>query len=252
MKAPLMHALLLAAGRGERMRPLTDTIAKPLLPIGGRRLIEWQIEALARAGIVDLVVNTAHLAQQIEDTLGDGSRYGVRIGYSREGNSAQDALETLGGIVRALPQLGAQPFVAVSSDIVTDFDYRLLAPAAAQIAQGRYDAHLVLVENPPYHPLGDLGYMPTPAAFDAAFGAAGPSPAASTGLATRSAPLYTYGNIGVLAPRLFAGLEPRRARLFPWLYAAVERGRVSAQIWRGRWWNVGTPQDLASVDRICR
>jgi len=231
-----MQALLLAAGRGERMRPLTDTVAKPLLPVAGRRLIEWQIEALVRAGILDLVINTAHLAEQIEAALGDGSRYGARIGYSREGTSASDALETLGGIVKALPQLGPHPFLAASSDILTDFDYRQLLPVAAAIERGQFDAHLVLVENPPYHPLGDMGVAATGAGD----------------IATRNRPRYTYANIGVLAPRLFRDLAADRAPLFPWLYGAVERGRVSAQLWHGRWWNVGTPQDLAIVDRIWR
>lgn len=232
-----MRALLLAAGRGERMRPLTDALAKPLLQAAGRRLIEWQIEALVRADIVDMVINTAHLAEQIESTIGDGSRYGARIRYSREGTRAEDALETLGGIVKALPLLGPDPFLVASSDIVTEFDYGQLVPAAAAIGRGQFDAHLVLVENPPYHLGGDMGL--------------------SGGCAMRKAahyagPLYTYANIGVLAPRLFAGLAPVRACLFPWLFEAVERGRVSAQLWHGRWWNVGTPQDLAAVDRIRR
>ena len=218
------------------MRTLSDALAKPLLPAGGRRLIEWQIEALVRAQIVDLVINTAHLAVQIETTLGDGSRYGARIRYSREGTRAEDALETLGGIVKALPLLGPRPFVVASSDIVTDFDYRALAGAAAAIERGQFDAHLVLVENPSYHPLGDMGLAQGSQAL----------------IATRTPPLYTYANIGVLAPRLFAGLAPVRAPLFPWLFDAVERKRVSAQLCRGCWWNVGTPQDLAIVDRIYR
>jgi MurNAc alpha-1-phosphate uridylyltransferase len=231
-----MRALLLAAGRGERLRPMTDTLAKPLLPAAGRRLIEWQIDALVRAGIVELVINTAHLAEQVEATLGDGSRYGARLRYSREGTRAQDALETLGGIVKALPLLGSEPFVVASSDIVTDFDYRdLFAPAAA-IGAGQADAHLVLVPNPSFHPDGDMGL----------------SEVDGRRIATRVAPLLTYGNIGVFAPGLFAGLGAGRARLFPWLYAAVERRRVGASLWQGRWWNVGTAQELALVDRMWR
>ena len=201
-----------------------------------------------RAGIRELVINTAHLALQIEAALGDGRRFGASIRYSREGTLAADALETLGGIVRALPLLGAEPFVVASSDIVTDFDYRQLVPAAEQIARGRFDGHLVLVENPPYHPGGDMGVK---AAADG-LAADGKADGGEALLATRSDTMYTYGNIGVLAPHLFAGLAPVRARLFPWLYAAVERERVSAQIWRGRWWNVGTPQDLKTVDELCR
>jgi MurNAc alpha-1-phosphate uridylyltransferase len=238
-----MRALILAAGRGERMRPLSDTLAKPLLVAGGKRLIEWQIEALVRAGIRELVINTAHLADQIESTLGDGQRYGARIAYSREGARAQDALETLGGIVRALPLLGAEPFLVTSSDIVTDFDYGSLRSATAAIRAGRFDGHLVLVDNPPYHPQGDMGVEAlAPLAADAPRDAAGEAL-----LATRASRDYTYANIGVLAPGLFAGLEPVRARLFPWLYGAVDRKRVSAQLWHGRWWNVGTPQELAAI-----
>ena len=152
-----MKALLFAAGRGERMRPLSDETAKPLLRAGGRRLIEWQIDALVRAGVREIVVNTAHLALQIEETLGDGRRYGTRLRYSREGERAEDALETLGGIVRAAPLLGAAPFIAASSDIVTDFDYGRLAAPLAAVARGEIDAHLVLVDNPPFHAAGDMG-----------------------------------------------------------------------------------------------
>jgi len=230
-----MRAILLAAGRGERLRPLTDTTPKPLLTVSGRRLIEWQIDALVRAGITELVINTAHLAERIESTLGDGARYGARIVYSREGTQASDALETLGGIVRALPQLGERAFLVVSSDIITDFDYATLAQAAAAVDRGDIDAHLVMVPNPPYHARGDMG-------ISRADGAAA--------RATRAAPLHTYANIGVLAPRILAGLAPVRAKLFPWLYACVEQGRVGAQLFQGRWWNVGTAEDLAEVDRI--
>jgi len=235
-----MRALLLAAGRGERMRPLSDTVPKPLLSVAGRRLIEWQILGFVRAGIKDLVINTAHLAGQIESALGDGHELGARIVYSREGTRAEHALETLGGIVQALPLLGPEPFVLASSDILTDFDYSQLADAAARIANGAFDAHLVLVDNPPYHAQGDMGISP-PAGENSA-------PA----IATRGMPRYTYANIGVLAPRLFAGLAPEKAKLFPWLYRAVEHGRVSAQLWRGRWCNLGTPEELGRADKIWR
>jgi MurNAc alpha-1-phosphate uridylyltransferase len=242
-----MRALLLAAGRGERMRPLSDTVAKPLLALAGRRLIEWQIDALVRADITELVINTAHLADQIEAALGDGSRYGAHISYSREGAHAQDALETLGGIVLALPRLGKQPFLVVSSDIITDFNYRSLGAAAAAIERGDADAHLVLVDNPPFHPHGDMGMSRgAPAGADAAVAPAGEQRAQ----ATRQPPLFTYANIGVMAPRLFAGRTAVRQKLFPWLFEAVERGRVSAEHWQGRWWNVGTPQDLDAVAAV--
>jgi N-acetyl-alpha-D-muramate 1-phosphate uridylyltransferase len=223
-----MKALLLAAGRGERMRPRSDATAKPLLRAGGRRLIEWQVEALVRAGVREIVINTAHLAQQIEDTLGDGSRYHTLLSYSREGNCAEDALETLGGIVQALPLLGAAPFIAASSDIVTDFDYSTLAEPLAAVARGAADAHLVLVDNPPYHADGDMGL--------------------AVGRVCMQRPFLTYGNIGIFSPALFDGLNPGRAPLFPWLLRFVEQGRVSGEHFRGRWHNIGTPADLDALD----
>lgn len=228
-----MRALILAAGRGERMRPLSDATPKPLLMAGGRRLIEWQIAALAAAGIRELVINTAHLAGQFEEALGDGAQLGVRIAWSREGDTADAALETRGGIVRALPLLGAEPFLAVSGDIVTDFDYAALAPHAAAVAAGDADAHVVLVPNPAFHPRGDMGLVPGP----------------MQGLIAPDAePRLTYANITVFAPRLFAGLAPERARLFPWLYDAARAGRVTGARFDGRWYNVGTPQELARLD----
>jgi MurNAc alpha-1-phosphate uridylyltransferase len=227
-----MRALIFAAGRGERMRPLSDTTAKPLLPAGGRRLIEWQIASLARAGVRDIVINTAHLAQQIEDTLGDGAHHGVRLAYSREGTQAGDALETLGGIVHALPLLGDAPFIAVSGDIVTDYDYATLVALAPTLARGERDAHLVLVDNPPFHPRGDMGL--------------------ADGLITTRTPWLTYANIALLAPRLFVGEAPGKRKLFPWLYEAAARGRVSGEHYAGRWHNVGTPAELAALDAQLR
>lgn len=223
-----MRALIFAAGRGERMRPLSDTTAKPLLAAGGKRLIEWQIDALARAGVRDIVVNTAHLATQVEETLGDGTRYGARLAYSREGRVAADALETLGGIVHALPLLGDQPFIAVSGDIVTDYDYGALVARADALAAGAVDAHLVLVPNPPFHPRGDMGL--------------------ADGRITTRAPWLTYANIALLAPRLFTGEAPGKRKLFPWLYRFAEAGRVTGERFDGRWHNVGTPAELAALD----
>jgi MurNAc alpha-1-phosphate uridylyltransferase len=230
-----MKALIFAAGRGERMRPLSDATPKPLLEAGGKRLIEWQIEALVRAGFRDLVINTAHLASQVEAAVGDGARYGARIVYSHEGETAEDALETLGGIVKALPMLsptGEVPFIAVSGDIVTDFDYRRLVPHAQAIELGVADAHLVLVDNPPSHPAGDMGL--------------------AGGHIQLHSPLLTYANIGVFAPHLFASEPPVRKKLFPWLYRAAERGRVTGEHYAGRWHNVGTPAELAALDALLR
>jgi N-acetyl-alpha-D-muramate 1-phosphate uridylyltransferase len=224
----LTRAIVLAAGRGERMRPLSDHTPKPLLPAGGRMLIEWQIAALAEAGIRELVINTAHRAAMIEQALGSGARLGVRIDYSREGEQAQDALETLGGIVRALPLLGEEPFLVVSGDIVSDYDFRALRGPCESIASGRRDAHFVLVDNPPYHPDGDMGMEGE--------------------MATMQAPRLTYANIGVFAPRVFAGLSAHREPLFPWAFELVRRGRVSAERFSGRWCNIGTPAHLQALD----
>jgi len=223
-----MKALLFAAGRGERMRPRSDVTAKPLLRVGGRRLIEWQIEALVQAGVREIIINTAHLAEQFETALGDGSRYGTTLRFSREGDRAEDALETLGGIVQALPLLGTTPFIAASSDIVTDFNYRSLAAPLSAIARGAADAHLVLVDNPPSHPDGDMGL--------------------AGDRVTRRRPYFTYGNIGIFSPVLFEGVAPGRAKLFPWLYRFVEQGRVSGERFAGRWHNVGTPVELDALD----
>lgn len=227
-----MKALIFAAGRGERMRPLSDATAKPLLIAGGRRLIDWQLVALAAAGVHEAVINTAHLAQQIEDTLGSRSREGLRLTYSREGTRAEDALETLGGIVQALPLLagdaGDEPFIAVSGDIVCDFDYRRLDAAAAAIRRGDLDAHLVLVDNPPFHPRGDMGLRDD--------------------RITTAPPWLTYANIGVFAPRIFRAEAPGKKKLFPWLYRHADAGRVSGELFRGRWHNVGTPDDLRTLD----
>jgi MurNAc alpha-1-phosphate uridylyltransferase len=227
-----MKALVFAAGRGERMRPLSDVTPKPLLPLAGRPLIVWQIEALVRAGIREIVVNTAHLAPQIELALGDGVRHGVHIRYSHEGDTADDALETLGGIVKALPLLGAGPFIAVSGDIYCDYDYRHLLARGQMIELGVADAHLVLVDNPPYHPSGDMG-------LDA-------------GRVSLHPPLLTYANIGVFAPRLFDGESVQKKKLFPWMYQHVSRSRVTGERFTGVWHNLGTPEELAALDASLR
>jgi MurNAc alpha-1-phosphate uridylyltransferase len=222
------RAIILAAGRGERLRPLTDRTPKPLLPVGGRPLIEWQIERLAKAGFRDLVINHAHLGQQIEASLGNGQRWGVRIRYSAEA----PALETAGGIVQAMPLLDAQPFVVVSGDIHTEFDFTSLAARIADIARhpDAHVAHLVLVDNPPWHAKGDMGL--------------------ENGRITRAGERLTYGNIAVFHPRIFLGLgRGTWLKLFPWLYQFVEAGLVSGEHYRGPWDNVGTADQLAALDR---
>lgn len=233
------RALIFAAGRGERMRPLSDATPKPLLAAGGRRLIEWQIAALAAAGIRDVVINLAHLAAQFAPALGDGARYGLRLHWSREGEGAGDALETLGGIVQALPLLGDAPFVAVSGDIVCDYDYARLLAQWPRLASGERDAHLVLVDNPPFHPHGDMGLIDAAEAGGAA-------------RVTTAPPRLTYANIGLFAPRLFAAEAPGRRKLFPWLYRAVDAGRVGGERHAGRWYNVGTPAELQRLDAELR
>ena len=221
-------ALILAAGRGERMRPLTDTMPKPLLRVGGKSLVAWHLERLAAAGIRRIVINHAHLGEQLEAAVGDGSRWGVQVAWSREGT----ALETGGGIVNALGLLGADPFVVVSGDIYTDFDFSRLADVAGAIARdpaGRA-AHFVLVDNPPFHPAGDMGL--------------------AHGRVRRDGPLLTYANIAVFHPALFAGIAPgTHLRLFPWAYRFVDEGRVTGERFAGAWENVGTPAQLAELDR---
>jgi MurNAc alpha-1-phosphate uridylyltransferase len=220
--------MILAAGRGERMRPLTDATPKPLLAVGGKPLIAWQLERLAAAGIGRVVVNHAHLGEQLEAAVGDGSRWGVRVEWSREGT----ALETAGGIVKALGLLGPRPFVVVSGDIYAEFDFSRLAGVAEAIARapGRHAAHFVLVDNPPYHPAGDMGL--------------------AEGRVRREGPLLTYANIAVFHPSLFEGIAPgTHLKLFPWAYRFVDEGRVTGERFAGAWENLGTPAQLAELDR---
>lgn len=221
-------AILLAAGRGERMRPLTDSAPKPLLQVGGKALIEWQLERLAAAGFDDIVVNHSHFGAAIEEALGDGGRYGVRLRYSPEST----ALETAGGVAQALPLLGPEPVLVVSADIHTEFDYASLAPRIAEIARDPAVtvAHFVLVDNPPWHSGGDMGL--------------------AHGRVTREAERLTYGNISVFHPRIYRDIAPGAwLRIFPWAYQFVDSGRVSGEHFRGGWDNVGTPEQLEALDR---
>ena len=216
-----MKAMILAAGRGERMRPLTDTCPKPLLVAGGKPLIVWHIERLAAAGIVDLVINHAHLGQMIEDTLGDGARFGVRIRYSPEGS----ALETAGGIARALPLLGDAPFLVVNGDVYTDYPFARLLARAPQLDADGVLAHLVLVANPEHNPKGDFALDADGRVHDA--------------------PGLTFSGIGVYHPALFADTPAHApAKLAPLLRAAMARGQVSGECWDGQWLDVGTPARL--------
>jgi len=214
--------MILAAGRGERMRPLTDHTPKPLLPVAGKPLILWHVERLAQAGVLDLVINHAHLGEQIEDALGDGSAWGVHIRYSAEGEGR--ALETGGGIFRALPLLDHQPFLVINADVWCDVGLDRLGLAASDLA------HLVMVDNPAHHPEGD---------FHLARGR----------LHVQGQPRLTYSGIGVYSPDLFAGCEAGAFPLAPLLREAMTAGRVSGGHHRGRWVDVGTPQRLAELER---
>jgi len=220
------HAVILAAGRGERMRPLTDATPKPLLKVGGKSIIEWQVERLAAGGFRDLVVNHSHLGAMIEEALGDGARYGVRIRYSHE----PKALETAGGVAQALPLLGEEPFLVVSGDIYTAFDYASLRPRMESIAADprAVAAHFVLVDNTSFHADMDV----------------------ENGRVSRAAPRLTYGNIAVFHPELFGEIERGTwLKLFPWAYRFVDQGRVSGERFAGVWDNIGTPQQLHDLDR---
>jgi MurNAc alpha-1-phosphate uridylyltransferase len=222
--------MILAAGLGERMRPLTEHTPKPLLMAGDKPLIVWQIERLRDAGFVDLVINHAHLGQQIEDFLGDGHPLGVRITWSREA----EPLETAGGIATALPHLGTMPFLVTNGDVYVDFDYARLRPVLQAMAHNpEHLAHLVLVDNPLHHSQGD---------FVLVGGQVGALP-------THAIARHTFSGIGCYRTELFAGIAPlTKAKLAPLLRAAMARGQVTGEHFNGRWEDVGTPSRLALLD----
>ena len=225
--------MIFAAGRGDRMRPLTDTCPKPLLKVGGKALIEWQIERLARAGFTTIVINHAWLGAQIEQTLGDGSRFGVELRYSAE----HEALETAGGIAQARTLLedAGEPevFVAVAGDVYADFDYSRLREHALRLAgSAEPGMHLVMVPNPVFHPNGDF-----------VLGRDGI-------LSLDGAPRFTFGSIGLYDTRMFRDLAPgSRRALTPYYREAIAQGRVSGELYEGLWENVGTPAQLEALDR---
>ncbi|WP_018862710.1 MULTISPECIES: N-acetylmuramate alpha-1-phosphate uridylyltransferase MurU [unclassified Thioalkalivibrio] len=218
-----MRAMILAAGRGERMRPLTDHCPKPLLPVAGRPLIAYTLERLARAGYRTVVINTAHLGEQIRETL--GAEYaGTRLLYSEE---PEGALETAGGIRQALPMLGDGPFLVVNGDVWCE--HPLDPPAEQALAEGGRLAHLVLVDNPPHHLRGDFRLSGRQVSLD-------------TGT-----PL-TFSGIGWYHPALFAGLPEGRCPLGPLLREAVDHGQVSGEHYTGDWRDIGTPERLAALE----
>lgn len=218
-----MRAMILAAGRGERMGHLTAQTPKPLLRVAGSYLIEYTIANMKRAGITDIVINTAYRGEQIAAALGDGRRYGVNIVYSHEG----ERLETGGGILKALPLLGDEPFLVVSSDIVTDFPLQMLPAQPAGLV------HLVMVNNPDFHPRGDFGLQ-------------------GGQIDLHAEPRLTFGNIGIYRPQLFTGSQPGHFPLNKLLFPAIEQGLVTGEHYNGLWFNVGTPEQLNDVNLRAR
>jgi len=227
-----MKAMILAAGRGERMRPLTDHTPKPLLLVGGQPLIVWHLRRLAAAGIHDVVINHAWLGEQIEATLGDGKSWGVCIQYSPE----QTALETAGGIANALPLLGADPFLVLNGDVWCDWPLeRALGWFGQSPSPTDPLAHLVLVPNPSHHPEGDFSIGP------------------QGRLSPHRPPLLTYAGLGVFYPELFAGIarhEP--SALAPLLKHAMAQGRVTGERHAGQWMDIGTVERLSALEQQLR
>ncbi len=221
-------AMILAAGRGERMRPLTDRIPKPLLPVGGKTLIEFQLERLATAGIHDVVINHAWHGEQIEQALGDGGRYGLALRYSAEGDTP---LETAGGILKALPMLRGGPFLVINADIWCDY------PLAELPAEPEGLAELVMVPNPPHHPGGD-------------FALAGADDDPEQGLLHLSGdPRHTYSGIGVYRPELFSECETAPLPLAPLLRHAASQGLLHGRLYHGDWMDIGTPERLRTLQQ---
>lgn len=215
-----MRAMILAAGRGERMRPLTDQVPKPLLEIAGKPLIVYQIEALESAGVTEIVINTGHLGEQIQYELGTGTSYGVDILYSDEG---ENILETAGGIIQALPLLGDDAFIVTNADIFTDFDYSSLPE------EPDFDGHLVLVNNPPHNPTGDFVFE-------------------NGRIIEQGVQKLTYSGIAVFYPYFFEDCKPGRAPLAPLLFDSAKEQRLSGQHFTGFWNDIGTPARLKKVN----
>lgn len=226
-----MRALILAAGRGSRLRPLTDVVPKPLVKVNGHRLIDWQIAALRRAGVSSFVINTAHLSQAFETFPALMAEKGFDVAISQEGRTAEDALESLGGIVHALPLLKKdghenEPFLVLAGDVVHDFDLSRLIAKREEILNGKIDGHIVAVPNPKFHLKGDMTVRE-----DAT-------------IEPGSGP-HTYGCLMVVSPRIFTGLLAVRAKLFPWLWQFARSGRLTGEVHEGFWGNIGSEQELA-------
>ncbi|MGB2045024.1 MAG: N-acetylmuramate alpha-1-phosphate uridylyltransferase MurU [Porticoccaceae bacterium] len=223
-----MKAMILAAGYGKRLRPLTDITPKPLLKVAGKPLLQYHIERLAAAGITDLVINTSWLGDQIEDYFGDGSDFGVKICWSREAQP----LETGGGIAKALPLLGNSPFLLLNGDVWTDFCFEKLTVAKLDPI---LDAWLLLVNNPDHHPRGDFALSDRLVSFT-------------------DSPNFTFSGISLVRPALFSDyqLAHPKQQVFRWLDAlmpAIKRGRVAGEVYRGQWWDVGTVERYQQLNR---
>ena len=214
--------MILAAGRGERMRPLTDTTPKPLLKVNGKCLIEYHIEHLVMAGFGDIVINHAHLGEQIEQTLGDGQNYGAKLHYSAEGS----ALETGGGIFKALPLLGNEPFLVVNGDIWCDYPYVQLKHHCLTGL-----AHLILVNNPPHHLKGDFHLS-------------------NNRVYREGTPCLTFSGMGVYHPNLFEACTSGRFSIVPLLFKAMQVGQVSGEHYQGHWMDIGTPERLQQLAHL--
>jgi MurNAc alpha-1-phosphate uridylyltransferase len=219
-----MKAMLLAAGRGERLRPLTDTVPKALVEAGGKPLLAWHLERLARAGCREAVINVSHLGNRIVERIGDGTRFGMRIAYSREA----ERLETAGGIAQALELLGQQPFLLVNADVYCEYAFRPLL----QRDLGQSLAHLVLVPNPDHRPGGDFALV--------------------SGLVRGDGtPRYTYAGIALMSPQLVKHIVPgQKAPLAPLLYAAADRGLLTGELYEALWQDVGTRERLAELEAV--
>ena len=218
-----MKAMLLAAGRGERLRPLTDTVPKALVEAGGKPLIGWHLERLAKAGFREAVINVSHLGERIVEKLGDGKRYGVQLRYSRE----PERLETAGGIANALPLLGREPFLLVNADVYCEVDFARLRAHRL----GERLAHLVLVPNPPHKVKGDFSLRDGLVVGD------------------DPAPRYTYAGVALMDPALVAPVKPgEKAPLAPLLYDAARRKRLGGELYEGLWQDVGTLERLAELE----
>ncbi len=214
-----MKAMILAAGFGSRLRPLTETTPKPLLQVGGKPLLQYHLQRLASAGITDIVINTSWLAEQIEGYFGDGSHFGVSIDWSREAQP----LETGGGIANALPLLGSEPFLLINGDVWTDFPLRSIS------LDQDADAHLVMVANPEHNPSGDFAVANSLVSYDAG-------------------PKYTFSGISLFRPQLFAGFQEDCFPLREVMRPAILSGRVTGAVYTGQWWDIGTVERLTQLN----